>query len=97
MSVWILKISNRHTSTLAVTKPQIRQKLILLYLSAALAVKLNRFKKMRNYHNLKCVKGFGRISPKGVCPRCDELRKGARPRSRRVKGTRYDDKGRALV
>jgi hypothetical protein len=54
---------------------------------------------MRLYHNAKCTKGFGRISPKGVCPRCDELRKGVKTRNYARKSPRraiYDDKG-ALI
>lgn len=37
---------------------------------------------MRNAikHNAACVMAFGRKSPVGDCPRCDELRNGAAPR-----------------
>lgn len=32
-------------------------------------------------HNDSCVMAFGRPSPAGQCPRCDELRNGAKPRA----------------
>lgn len=32
-------------------------------------------------HNDDCTMAYGRKSEEGVCPRCDELRNGAEPRS----------------
>lgn len=32
-------------------------------------------------HGAQCVMAFGRKSPLGVCPRCDELTAGAAPRA----------------
>ena len=35
---------------------------------------------MKTYHNEKCTMAFGKYSTVGTCPRCDELRNGAKPR-----------------
>lgn len=49
-------------------------------------------------HNGQCSMAFGRYSPEGECPRCDELRAGAPPRkwreshdARRVREIRAHD------
>lgn len=45
-------------------------------------------------HNDKCVMAFGKYSPIGDCPRCDELRNGAAPRKgwfRKVEPVRPHD------
>lgn len=36
---------------------------------------------MDTKHNTECVMAFGRLSPAGTCPRCDELRAGAPARA----------------
>ncbi len=32
-------------------------------------------------HNDACTRAFAKVSPLGCCPRCDELRAGAKPRA----------------
>ncbi len=38
-------------------------------------------KQQGTQHNDACTRAFANLSPAGCCPRCDELRAGAKPRA----------------
>lgn len=40
----------------------------------------NTDKQQGTKHNDACTRAFANLSPLGCCPRCDELRAGAKPR-----------------